>query len=110
VFFTEEDTRLGKPERQLEAAAREGRSVVENWLVRKDGSQFWADTILMALHDDEGKQRGFSEVAQDITEKKEAERLRMEAEDRLRTLVPGELARLGTRSPWNTGCSPGTGV
>jgi PAS domain S-box-containing protein len=58
VFFTEEDTRLGKPEEQLEAAASEGRSVEENWLVRKDGSRFWADTILTALHDDEGELRG----------------------------------------------------
>jgi PAS domain S-box-containing protein len=87
VFFTEDDAKSGKPEKHLEAAASEGRSVEENWLVRKDGSRFCADTILTALHDDEGKLRGFSEVAQDITEKKEAERLRKEAEDRLRTLV-----------------------
>jgi PAS domain S-box-containing protein len=56
VFFTEVDTKLGKPEEHLEAAS-EGRSVEENWLVRKDGSRFWADTILTALHDDEGKLR-----------------------------------------------------
>src|SRR5919112_1179619 len=86
VFFTEEDTRLGKPEEYLEAAS-EGRSVEENWLVRKDGSRFWADTILTASHDDEGKLRSFSVVTQDITEKKEAERNLKEAEDRLRTLV-----------------------
>src|SRR5919107_2539600 len=86
-FFTEEDTRLGKPEEHLEVAASEGRSVEENWLVRKDGSRFWADTTLTALHDDEGKLRGFSVVTQDITEKKAAERHREEAEDRLRTLV-----------------------
>src|SRR5829696_8778442 len=85
VFFTEEDTMLGKPEEYLEAAS-EGRSVEENWLVRKDGSRFWADTILTALHD-EGNLRGFSVVMQDITEKKEAERNLEEAEDRLRTLV-----------------------
>src|SRR5215211_936491 len=87
AFFTEEDTRLGKPEEHVEAAASEGRSVEENWLVRKDGSRFWADTILAALHDDEGKLRGFSVVTQDITEKKVAERNFAEAEDRLRTLV-----------------------
>src|SRR5215207_4109186 len=87
VFFTEEDTRLGKPEEHLEAAASEGRSVEQSWLMRKDGSRFWADTILTALHDDEGNLRGFSVVMQDITEKKEAERNLEEAEDRLRTLV-----------------------
>src|SRR5215213_1797809 len=87
AFFTEEDTRLGKPEEYLEAAASEGRSVEENWLVRKDGSRFWTDTILTALHDDEGKLRGFSVVAVDFKKKKEAERNLEEAEDRLLTLV-----------------------
>jgi len=87
IFFTAEDARRGKPERHLEAAAREGCYVEENWLVRKDGSRFLADTITTALHDHEGRLRGFSEVTQDITEKKEAERHLEEAEDRLRTLV-----------------------
>jgi PAS domain S-box-containing protein len=86
VFFTEEDIRSGRPEEYLEAAS-EGRSEEEHWCVRKDGSRFWAATILTALHDDEGELQGFSEVTQDITEKKEAERLREEAETRLRTLV-----------------------
>jgi PAS domain S-box-containing protein len=87
VFFTEDDVKSGKPEKQLEAATGEGRSEEENWFVRKDGSRFWAGTILTALHDNEGQPRGFSQVTQDITEKKEAERLREEAENRLRTLV-----------------------
>jgi PAS domain S-box-containing protein len=86
MFFTEEDVISGRPERLLEAAG-EGRTEEENWFVRKDGSRFWAGTILTALHDDEGELRGFSEVTQNITEKKEAERLRKEAENRLRTLV-----------------------
>ena len=87
IFFTEEDAKRGRPQRHLEAAAREGHSGEENWLVRKDGSRFLAGTVAMALHDDEGNLRGFSEVTQDITEKKEAERLLEEAENRLRTLV-----------------------
>jgi PAS domain S-box-containing protein len=87
VFFTEEDVMGGRPEEYLEAAAGEGRSEEEHWFVRKDGSWFWAGTILTALHDDESKLQGFSVVTQDITEKKEAERLLEEAETRLRTLV-----------------------
>jgi PAS domain S-box-containing protein len=104
-FFTEEDARLGKPEEHLEATASEGRSVEENWLMCKDGSRFWADTILTALHDDEGKLRGFSVVTQDITEKKEAERHLQMAEDRLRTLVEtracDHLHRGGRRRPYS---------
>jgi PAS domain S-box-containing protein len=86
-FFTEEDVRSGRPEEYLEATADEGRSEEEHWFVRKDGTWFWADTTLTALHDHEGNLRGFSVVTQDITEKKVAERHREETEDRLRTLV-----------------------
>src|SRR5215218_235401 len=75
VFFTEEDIRSGRPEEYLEAAS-EGRSEEEHWVVRKDGSRFWAGTVLTALHDDEGELRGFSVVTVDIKEKKKAERLR----------------------------------
>src|SRR5215211_5844004 len=87
VFFTEEDTESGRPERNLEAAAREGRFEEENWLVRKDRSRFLAGTVTTALYDDEGELRGYSVVTQNITEKKEAERLLEEAENRLRALV-----------------------
>ncbi len=87
VFFTEEDVERGKPQRQLEEAMRKGRFEEENWRVRKDGSRFWANSIITALYDDEGRLRGFSKVTQDVTEKREAERLLREAESRLRTLV-----------------------
>ena len=83
VFFTEEEAGKG----HLEEAAGEGRFEAEDWLVREDGSRFMAVTVTTALQDDEGRLRGFSAVMQDITEKKEAERLLEEAETRLRTLV-----------------------
>jgi PAS domain S-box-containing protein len=87
MFFAEEDVRRGRPQKQLDEAAREGRFEEENWRVRKDGSRFWANSNITALHNDAGELRGFSQVTQDITEKKEAERLLREAENRLRTLV-----------------------
>jgi len=87
IFFTAEDARSGKLDRHLQAAAREGRSQEEHWLERKDGSRFLASTVTTALYEDGGKPRGFSEVMQDITEKKEAETLLEKAENRVRTLV-----------------------
>src|SRR5215218_1792783 len=71
VFFTEEDIGRGRPEEYLEAATGAGRYEEEHWFVRKDGSRFWAATSITALHDNEGELRGFSEVTQDATEKKE---------------------------------------
>ncbi|HEX2742530.1 MAG TPA: PAS domain S-box protein [Rubrobacter sp.] len=87
TFFIDEDPGQRRPERLLEEATREGRSEEESWRVRKDGSSFWANSIITALYDDEGRQRGFSKVTQDITERKKSEELLKEAENRLRTLV-----------------------
>src|ERR687895_1692671 len=42
-FYTEEDIRAGKPQRELEVASAEGRYEEQGWRVRKDGSRFWAD-------------------------------------------------------------------
>src|SRR5438445_417547 len=47
-FYPEEDARSGKPQRELEIAAREGSFEQEGWRVRKDGSRFWADVGLAA--------------------------------------------------------------
>ena len=47
----------------------------EGWRVRKDGSRFWADVVVTALHDKGGSLRGFSKVTRDITERKRAEAL-----------------------------------
>lgn len=59
-FYTEEDVRAGKPERELRTAAAEGRSEVEGWRVRKDGSRFLASVVTTALRDKAGKLTGFS--------------------------------------------------
>lgn len=40
VFYTDEDVEVGRPEKGLEQAAREGQWTDEGWRVRKDGSNF----------------------------------------------------------------------
>ena len=72
-FFTEQDIASGKPERQLATAATEGRAKDEGWRVRKDGSMFWADTVITALRDPDGRLQGFSKITRDVTERKRAE-------------------------------------
>src|SRR5579859_2055007 len=69
-FYSSEDVERGKPEEQLNAAAREGRSEDDGWRIRKDGSRFWASVVITALHDPNGKLLGFSKVTRDITERK----------------------------------------
>jgi two-component system NtrC family sensor kinase len=41
----------GQPQDLLETAAESGRARVEGWRLRRNGSRFWAETTITALHD-----------------------------------------------------------
>jgi formate hydrogenlyase transcriptional activator len=71
-FYTSEDIDRGKPNEGLTFAAAEGRWEEEGWRLRKDGSRFWADVVITALHDNAGNLLGFTKVTRDITEGKRA--------------------------------------
>ena len=73
VFYTPEDLERGKPAWELEVATREGRVEDEAWRVRKDGSLFWANVVITALHDDSGALTGFAKVTRDLSERRAAE-------------------------------------
>jgi PAS domain S-box-containing protein len=73
MFYTAEDLQSGLPQRALETAARDGRFEGEGWRLRKDGSRFFANVVIDAIHDAEGKLLGFAKVTRDITERKKAE-------------------------------------
>jgi PAS domain S-box-containing protein len=87
LFFTREEAAAGKPQRALQIAAEKGRYECESWRVRKDGSRFWANLIFTALHDSEGRLRGFTEVTRDLTQQ-------LQAEEQARQLVRAESARV----------------
>jgi PAS domain S-box-containing protein len=67
-FYPPEETAGGHPERDLRAAAEQGRLEDEGWRVRKDGSRFWANGVLSVLSN--GKEvRGFAKVVRDLTDR-----------------------------------------
>lgn len=110
TFYTEEDRRAGKPERLLAIASREGRVEDEGWRVRKDGSRFWADVVLTAIHDDDGRLTGFSKVTRDLSTRRQSEESLRQSEERFRVLVQSVkdtaifmLDPLGRVATWNAG-------
>ena len=72
-FFTEEDVDRGRPAELLRQAAAKQRVEEEGWRVRKDGSRFWANVVLTAIHDTTGALTGFAKVTRDVTGQKQAQ-------------------------------------
>ncbi|MFT3695858.1 MAG: PAS domain S-box protein [Kofleriaceae bacterium] len=68
LLFTEDDRVAGKPKRLLAAALANGRNQDTGWRTRKDGTQFWADALITALFDQDGKHVGFAKVTRDLTD------------------------------------------
>lgn len=81
-FYTGEDIRRGKPQQELEVAAKDGRFEDEGWRVRKDGSRFWANVVITGLRDTEGKLRGYGKLTRDLTDRRQAEeRIKRQAQE-----------------------------
>jgi PAS domain S-box-containing protein len=70
VFYNPKDREDGLPQRALMTAARDGRLEAEGWRVRKDGSRFWANVVIDAVHDDTGELIGFAKITRDMTERR----------------------------------------
>ena len=65
-IFTPEDRAAGVPERELAFAAAQGEASDERWLLRKDGTRFWASGLTYRLLDGEGRLAGFGKVFRDL--------------------------------------------
>lgn len=68
-FYPPADVAAGKCEAELATALRESRVEDFGWRVRKDGSRFWANVVITALHDASGTHVGFAKVTRDLTER-----------------------------------------
>ena len=86
VFYSVEEIQKSKPDNLLQVAAQKEHAETESWQVRKDGSHFWADSVMTPLRDEKGGLRGFVKVTRDITERKHSEETLRASEEAFRLL------------------------
>jgi PAS domain S-box-containing protein len=90
-FYPPEALASDWPSQELAMARQEGRFEDEGWRVRKDGSKFWANVVITAVHNRRGELQGFSKITRDLTERRRLEEQTQELNTQLRLRVT-ELA------------------
>jgi diguanylate cyclase (GGDEF)-like protein/PAS domain S-box-containing protein len=90
------------PADDLATALAHGRHEFERWMRRKDGSRFWADSVLTPIFDSAGVLRGFSSVSRDVTWRKRLDEDRDGLIARIGQLArTDELTGLANRRRWH---------
>jgi PAS domain S-box-containing protein len=90
VFYPLDDQEAHVPDDELAHATRHGQWSGEGWRVRKDGSRFWANVVITAVFDSNGRIDGFVKVTRDESDRKAAE----EADHQLALLLERERIAL----------------
>jgi hypothetical protein len=93
-LYTAEDRDAGVPERDLTEAAERGKVSSDRWVVRKDGSRFWASMSMSGARDRQGRLLGFSKRLRDLSQTKHAEERFRRKQEALELAL--EAAGLGT--------------
>src|SRR3954453_21244082 len=87
---------------ELPAALAHGRHEHERWMSRKDGSRFWADSVVTPILDSAGALRGFSVIARDVTWRKQLDEDRESLIVRINHLARSDdLTGLANRRRWH---------
>jgi PAS domain S-box-containing protein len=87
IFYTPEDLAAGIPQQALEQAAAEGSFEQEGWRVRKDGSRFWASSMLTAVYDERRLLRGFTNITHDLSRRKQVEAALEQERQRMSAII-----------------------
>jgi len=75
ILFVPEDVVRGEPEREMKFAAETGRAQDTRWHLRKDGSRFWANGVMVGLRDKGGSLHGLAKIVRDDSGLKQSEEL-----------------------------------
>lgn len=71
TFYTPED--LKKSDQELVECEISGRIDKDCWLVKEDGTKFWANMVISAVRKETGKLLGFTMVIRDMTARRQLE-------------------------------------
>ena len=85
---------LAKATQTLRLAASRGQHELSDWHTRKDGSQYWSHSLLIALRDDSGELRGFAKINRDMTDAKRLDDLMRNINDELENRVAERTEQL----------------
>jgi len=94
VFYPQQALLNDEPRMILARAVRHGQSEGEGWRVRKDGSRFWANVLVTALRDAQGRLLGFAKLTRDTTENRERSEALTKAKELLELRVEQRTAVL----------------
>jgi PAS domain S-box-containing protein len=102
-LYPGEESSGGKSREELRRAAAEGHMATEGWHARRDGSQFWANAITMALRNEDGDLQGFARAVRDFSDRHERDEKLRRSRARIRPvpmqstiagIVAGEFDRV----------------
>ena len=79
--------RRGYRRRELAQAVETGHGEDVRWHLRKDGTPVFLNGVVNPLRDGEGRLRGFSKVARDVTGRRRAEEKLREGDERARAIL-----------------------
>jgi two-component system CheB/CheR fusion protein len=71
ILFAPGDQEAGVPDYEQLVASSDGPAEDDRWMLRRDGSRFWANGIMAALRDDAGKVIAFGKILRNRTDLKE---------------------------------------
>jgi len=110
LFYEPEEQAADAPRRMLDRAATSGSFESEGWCIRKDGSRFWASSLIEAIRDDGRELIGFASFSRDITARKKHQEAQQARDEQFRLLVQGVtdyaiymISPLGLVTNWNAG-------
>ncbi len=88
-LYTSEDTLGARLQEELKRAAAEGHLGNEGLQIRRDGTQFWANAITMALRDEAGELQGFARVVRDFSARHDRDEKLRRSRARIRPIPAG---------------------